>query len=70
MSGTELLRALRRLATRRGLRLTMRSGTGSHVVVTLDGRRSAIPQHRTDLAKGTYRAILSQLGLTDADLKE
>ena len=47
-----------------------RAGKGSHVVVTLDGRRSVVPQHRADLPAGTFRAILKQLGLTPTDLEE
>jgi hypothetical protein len=31
--------------------------------------RSVIPVHRGDLPDGTYRAILKQLGLTEADLE-
>ncbi|MDO9712466.1 type II toxin-antitoxin system HicA family toxin [Paracraurococcus lichenis] len=70
MNGIELLRTIRRLANRRGLVLVERPGKGSHIVVTLSGRRSTIPQHRADLPMGTYRAILRHLGLTDDDLKE
>ena len=40
------------------------------MVVTLNGQRGVIPQHRADLPAGTYRAILKQLGLTPADLEE
>jgi len=70
MTSYSLLRALRRLASRRGWRLMEREGKGSHLIVCLDGRSSTVPRHRGDLPLGTYRAILKQLQITEADLEE
>jgi predicted RNA binding protein YcfA (HicA-like mRNA interferase family) len=38
--------------------------TGSHVILRKsDGRRVSVPQHR-ELAKGTLRALIREVGLT------
>ena len=70
MRAHDLLRSLRRLATRRGWEITEREGKGSHLVMRLDGRRTTIPMHRGNLPEGTYRAILKQLGITPEDLED
>jgi len=70
MNGIVLLRKLRRLATRRGWAITTRPGKGAHVVVTLNGKRTVVSQHRSELATGTLRAILKQLEISEADLEE
>jgi len=69
MKPAELLRRLRRLATRRGLEFTVSEG-GSHTKVTLAGRRSVIGRHAADLKPGTLRAILRQLGVQPEDIEE
>jgi predicted RNA binding protein YcfA (HicA-like mRNA interferase family) len=70
MNGITLLRKLHRLATRRGWQITTRPGKGAHVVVTLNGKRTVVSQHRDDLAKGTFRTILKQLEITEDDLED
>lgn len=42
---------------------------GSHTKVRFNGRRSTVPRHAADLKTGTFRGILKQLGLTEADLE-
>ena len=69
MRANDLLRRIRRLATVRGWDLVEREGRGSHLVITLNGRRTVLPMHRGDIPAGTYRAILSQLGLKPEDLE-
>lgn len=70
MTPADLLRRLRRLATRRRWDLTERPGKGGHCVVRLNGRRTVIAFHPGDIPTGTFRKILKDLGLTAADLEE
>ena len=70
MTSSVLLRAIRRLASRRGWPLAEREGKGSHLIVRLNGRSTTVPRHRGDLPAGTIRAILRQLRITEADLEE
>jgi hypothetical protein len=37
--------------------------------VWFNGRRSTVPRHAADLKTGTFRGVLKQLGLTEADLE-
>ena len=68
MKPAELLRRLRRLAATRSWEITVAEG-GSHTKVMLNGRRSVIGRHSTDLKTGTLHAILRQLGLRPEDLE-
>lgn len=70
MTSGVLLRAIRRLASRRGWSLAEREGKGSHLIVRLNGRSITVPRHRGDLPAGTYRAILKQLQITETELEE
>jgi mRNA interferase HicA len=42
---------------------TFRSGDGSHLKVTLNGKRSILPMHSKDLKKSLVEGIKKQLGL-------
>ena len=64
----DLIRRLRRLATKRGWNVVVQEG-GSHTKVTLNGRQTTVPRHPADLGTGLFHAILKQLGLTRADLE-
>lgn len=70
MRADDLRRRSARLARRRGWEFRERPGRGSHVVVVLNGRQSAIPMHRGDMPPGTYRGILKALGITPADVED
>lgn len=70
MTSGLLLRAIRRLASRRGWSFAEREGKGSHLIVRLNGRSTTVPRHRGDLPAGTYRAILKQLQITETELEE
>ena len=70
MRAAELLRRLRRRAKRLGLEHEETPGKGSHRKVRHDGRATVVSVHGGDLAQGTYRAILRQLGLTEEDLED
>ena len=69
MKPADLLRRLRRFATKRGWELTVEEG-GRHTKVRLNGRTTAVPRHPTDLRTGLFRAILKQLGITPEDLED
>jgi mRNA interferase HicA len=68
MKPADLLRRLKRLSTRRGWEFEVTEG-GSHTKLRLNGRRSTIPRHATDMKTGTLRGILKQLGITEQDLE-
>ena len=70
MRSHELLRHLRRRATRLGVNHDERPGKGGHLKVRHGGRPTVIPMHSRDLPTGTFRTILQQLALTEQDLKD
>ena len=62
MKGSEAKRYLQSLGA------TFEPGKGGHLKVTLSGRRSVLPMHgNKELKKGTWFAILKQLGLKEKD---
>ena len=69
MEPDRLLGLLRRRAGQLGLRHEEAQGKGSHLKVRHGAGATVIPMHRGDMPSGTYRAILRQLGLTEADLE-
>jgi hypothetical protein len=69
MKPANLLRILRRLATRRGWSFAVTEG-GRHTKVWLNGRFTTLPRHPVDLKTGLFRGILKDLNLTEADLEE
>ena len=69
MRADDLMRRLRRLANNRGWKIAEREGRGSHVVLTLNGRRTVVPMHRGDMPPGTYLGVLKQLGLKPEDVE-
>ena len=71
MTGSELVRKLRRLARTSGSDLSVRRerGKGSHVTVYFRERRAVIPDLSRELKTGTLRAILRQLGVSRDDLR-
>lgn len=69
MKATELLRILRRRASKLSVQHEEIEGAGSHLKLRHAGRATVIPMHRGDLPSGTFRAILKQLGLTEKDLE-
>jgi mRNA interferase HicA len=42
---------------------TFKSGDGSHLKVTLNGKRSVLAMHSKEMKKGTVEEIKKQLGL-------
>jgi predicted RNA binding protein YcfA (HicA-like mRNA interferase family) len=68
MKAADLLRRLRRLATKRGWEIDVTEG-GNHTRVRLRGMGTTVPRHPGDLKIGTFRGILKQLGVTETDLE-
>lgn len=70
MTGRELLKKLRALAKARGWELAWQAnlGKGSHGRLTLNGHKTTLPALRHELKRGTLKAILQQLDITEKDL--
>ena len=69
MKPAELLRRLRRVATRRGWELEVMEGS-NHTRLRLNGRRSTVGRHAEDIKTGTFHGILKQLGIARAELED
>jgi mRNA interferase HicA len=54
---------LKRMLAAQGATFTQ--GKGSHLKVTLNGKKSVLPMHNGDLPLGTVNGILKQLGLKE-----
>jgi len=70
MKPLDLLRILRRRATRLHLEHSERPAKGGHVLVRHGGRTATVAMHRQELPGGTWRAIQRQLGITEQDLED
>jgi mRNA interferase HicA len=70
VTGREFIRRLRRLARKHGLRvvLDVAAGKGDHATVHLDGRRTVVPDMRSDIPRGTFHNMCRQLGIDSRDL--
>jgi len=60
---------LRRLATKRGWNYSEREGRGSHLLVRMNGRVTVIARHPGDMPAGTFRKVLKDLGVAEAELE-
>jgi mRNA interferase HicA len=65
MNSRELLRKLRRL----GAAVDPNRGKGGHVMVRLGSRFAMVPTGSGEIAVGTLRAILRELGLRPDDIR-
>jgi mRNA interferase HicA len=70
MTGSEFIRRLRRLARKRGLRVVLdeAAGKGDHATLYLDGRRTIVPDMRSDIPRGTFHNMCRKLGINPRDL--
>jgi mRNA interferase HicA len=70
MAGNEFIRKVRRLGRKRGVNVTFvaERGKGSHGTLYYDDKRTTVRNPKDELKTGTLHAMLSQLGLTLADL--
>jgi len=65
MTSAELLRKLRRFE----VTVDRSRGKGGHIMVRRAGRFAMVPVGKGELADGTLRAILRQLGIPPQDLR-
>lgn len=70
MNGNELIRKLRKLARDEGkdFRIEQRRGKGSHSTLFYGKAFTIIPNLKSELKTGTFKAILKQLGIEETDL--
>jgi mRNA interferase HicA len=71
VTGTELLRRLRRLGNERGVavRFNEERGKGSHGTLYFGDRFAVLKDRRAEIAPGLLQAMLRQLGLNRRDLR-
>ena len=51
------------MAEEQGAKFDSSRGKGSHIYVTLNGKSTVMPTHRTEMPTGTVENIKKQLGL-------
>ncbi len=70
MKGAEFLRRVRRLAHRKGWQFDWRPdrGKGSHGLLVVNGRRTVIPNLKSELKRGLYFGLLRNLEIAEQDL--
>ncbi|MFI5022637.1 MAG: type II toxin-antitoxin system HicA family toxin [Alphaproteobacteria bacterium] len=70
MRGGEFIRAITRLARKRGvsLRIDERRGKGSHITLYYGERCTVVKDRKQELGPGLLHAMLKQLGLARDDL--
>ncbi|HXC90825.1 MAG TPA: type II toxin-antitoxin system HicA family toxin [Stellaceae bacterium] len=71
MTGSELLRRIRRLGNERGVavRFNEERGKGSHGTLYFGDRFTVLKDRRAEIAPGLLHAMLRQLGLGEGDLR-
>lgn len=70
MRGNEFIKKVGALAKRKGLesRVDKNRGKGSHVTLYCGEKFTVVRNPKDELKKGTYFAMLTQLGITEEDL--
>ena len=70
VKGSEFLRRVQRLFRRNGWTCEWRAdrGKGSHGLLLLRGRRTVVPNLKSELKTGLYRGLLRNLEITEAEL--
>jgi mRNA interferase HicA len=70
MKGSEFIRKLKKLAKTRNIevRIDKKRGKGSHLTLYFGDRFTIIRNLKDELKTGTYRAMLSQLGIREDEL--
>ena len=71
MTGTELLRRLKRLGSERGIEVGLDElkGKGSHAALYYGTRRTTLKDRRKEIGPGLLSALLRQLGLSRRDIE-
>ena len=72
MTGHEFERRIRRLGRKRGVAVSFdgRHGKGSHGRLYYGNRFTTLKDRKKELGPGLLNAMLSQLGLTKAELED
>jgi mRNA interferase HicA len=70
MKGSEFIRKVKKLAKTRNIkvRIDKKRGKGSHLTLYFGDRFTIIRNLKDELKTGTYRAMLSQLGIREDEL--
>jgi len=69
MKGNDFIRKVRAIAKAKGLvmRIDKKRGKGSHQTLYLGDKKTVIRNPKDELKTGTYRAMLTQLGIDKTD---
>ncbi|MFI3155524.1 MAG: type II toxin-antitoxin system HicA family toxin [Methylococcaceae bacterium] len=72
MKGNELIRKIKQVGKRCDVpvRIDEKRGKGSHVTLYYGERFTIVRNPKDELKTGTYRAMLTQLGISEDDLYE
>ncbi len=70
MTGNEFVKKLKKLAKERSLecKIDQKRGKGSHVTLYFGSKFTILRNPKDELKKGTLKAMLNQLGLSQNDL--
>lgn len=71
MKGSEFLKKLKKLAQQRKIKLELiqQRGKGSHATLFYGERFTIIRNLKDELKRGTYNAMLKQLGINKEELR-
>ncbi len=71
MRGNEFIKQIKKLGKQRGVevRVDSKRGKGSHVTLYFGSRFTIVRNPKDELKKGTLNAMLSQLNISQNDLK-
>ncbi|OGT42800.1 MAG: hypothetical protein A3F42_01700 [Gammaproteobacteria bacterium RIFCSPHIGHO2_12_FULL_37_34] len=71
MKGSELVKKLKKLGRKRGLKVEIiqRRGKGSHSTLIFGTHFTIIRNLKDELKTGTYHAMLKQLGISEEELR-
>lgn len=72
MKGIDFIRKIKALSKLRGCpcRVDKKRGKGSHVTLYFGNKRTIVRNPKDELKKGTFNAMLKQLGLTLQDIQD
>ena len=70
MKGSEFIRKVKKLAKERGVkaRVEQKRGKGSHVTLYFGPKFTIVRNPKDELKTGTFKAMLSQLGIKEDEL--
>ena len=70
MRGNEFIKKVKKLAKKRGIgsRVDQKRGKGSHVTLYFGQRFTIVRNPKDELKTGTFKAMLTQLGIKEDEL--